>query len=258
MQSLPHLDASNIMHPIQEIMATMQGGGKDAMNCSMVMASLKASNPITYYASRYASARISDLMGFWQSAPEWDSQDQITKDNFADYGHLNNLGDVDACTSLPGMQYCWSSAFYNHAAFGVCVPHVDACSAESLTLTAQYNVSITNPFTCGNTSFTIDGNGIFFLMLLTILVLLIGYATYKDYFYGSKPSSTSKSTRSTLTQRSPSSSSTTSILFAFSLRRSINSLFHITGCVQEFRALEGIRVLSLLWIIFGHIGYYES
>ena len=154
---------------------------------------------------------------------------------------LSSLGLYDACYDIPEYHYC-SIMVMNQPiwSYGICVP--DICSREEIEVSLnklaidKANIFPTDKlFTsnCGDYKYPVTKGSVIMITLCCLLLMIVISGTvidiYKDSFDGFFYS----------------------VFKCFSLRKNVDFLLTYTRR-GDFDSFDGIRVLSILWVIFGH------
>ncbi|GAB5371884.1 hypothetical protein AAMO2058_001618400 [Amorphochlora amoebiformis] len=125
--------------------------------------------------------------------------------------------------------------------------HLGRRYLENLRDTVELSFSTDTGFTCGSHEFPVSWGAYLVGGLIAMLGVLVLLSTVTEYWLPM------------LHRRMGD------VGEAFSARRSLNRLFNLTRKSPEFRVLDGIRALSMAWVILGHelafeasIGYINS
>lgn len=157
---------------------------------------------------------------------------------------LSSLGLHDACYEIPGYHYC-SILVMNQPiwAYGICVP--DVCSPSDVELSLNklaYEktnfgsmVSTNKLFhsTCGDFHYSATSGSIIMISVCFLIIVLVFVGTILDFYWNS--------IQGTIY----------SVFKCFSLKRNVKYLLEGPRG-GPFDCFDGIRVLSILWVIFGH------
>lgn len=157
---------------------------------------------------------------------------------------LSSLGLYDACSEISGYHYC-SILVMNQPiwSYGICVP--DVCSMKEIESSLHKlflgkvnlgsSISTNKLFrsTCGDFHYSKTTGTIIMICICFLVLILVMVGTILDFYWDSLQGLIY------------------SICKCFSLKRNIKYLLEGPRC-GSFDIFDGVRVLSILWVIFGH------
>jgi peptidoglycan/LPS O-acetylase OafA/YrhL len=162
---------------------------------------------------------------------ETSSQNLSSKEPF-----LSSFGSHDACYKIPNYEYCTIEVLHQNLwYYGICVPKEceNSIYRDIQLFAQQYNISASSflTFHCGDTTYTWSIGATIMIILCSIIFILCMVAAFfpiKNRWIDS-----------------------------FSLRKNTQSLLaKPRGNVLD--CLDGIRTLSIFWVVFGHTFIFET
>jgi len=255
--------------------------------CVTALTKLRENSEKTIQANM-ASGRVIEVFGLLsqiQKKPELVSS--------LVYGHLNSMGDPDACEFIEDYQYCYADIIPGAVKVGWCMPNeckgedIDNVIAKltsgaslapsangdgaALAVPGMNNLSVN----CGYKKYPISTGTIIMYILISIISLIVIIGTYMDRPSIRRKQEQLKSLYNNSNDRERSynhqlrneindSNSITAkdddlhkedclavFVKCFSLYKNMNLLM-APNRGGPFDSLDGIRVFSMLWVIFGH------
>jgi len=265
--------------------------------------------------SIYTSANIPIALAILSQAAANDSKTAAEVIPFILFGGISNLGDPDACTHVPEMQYCTLSPrthgpaipIISQIMLGVCLPA--QCFKEETVfhlggnqsfLPLQNSIDLT--LNCGtHKQYVSDRAGsIVMVCICAVLLALAVAATLYDHFqqfqekqkqnekllegytalqdngsaqlqfldtlgenlngeglmtyFADKQPTAPPALENDVTKRKINTLE--KFLLCFSLDRNLTSLLS-TKRPGDFHCLDGLRLFSMLWVIFGHVVVFQ-
>ena len=164
---------------------------------------------------------------------------------FLGNGHLDDLGHPAACHSVPGLHYCSVHISKGVVDMALCMPQ--ECNATDLmpilnaTLGAAAAGSPPVPkldIICGFTSYEIDVGAGIMIGIIAVLVSLLLVASL------------------CLDTHAPPKSCAGKMLFAFSFQRNYAAFTRVRRD-GDFAAFDGMRVVSMMWVVMGHVALFQ-
>jgi len=189
--------------------------------------------------------------------------------NIALNGDLTDYGKYESCVTTPGAEYCTSSLEIvmgvRHvpvATVAMCLPNV--CTQQEIQLVfdkalqatnisnavAGGSISIAATATCGDQSVDWETGTSIMVALCVILLLLIGVSTVFSLLNSSGEEMVD-SAKGPCQSSDLSSSFGFQVLDAFSLPKNIAKFGEIRSGTAT-SCLDGIRVMSMCWVVMGH------
>ena len=147
---------------------------------------------------------------------------------------LSSFGSHDTCYKIPNYEYCTIEILHQNLwYYGICVPKdcENSIYQDIQSLAQNYNISATSflSYHCGDTTYSWTVGAVFMVSLCCILFILCIISTFFQNPW----------------------------LKSFSLSKNARSLLaKPRGNVLD--CLDGIRTLSILWVVFGHTFIFET
>jgi peptidoglycan/LPS O-acetylase OafA/YrhL len=191
----------------------------------------KSDSVLNLQKAIFASGKIVESLLLFA---ETSSQNLSSKEPF-----LSSFGSHDACYKIPNYEYCTVEVLHQNLwYYGICVPkECENSIYQDIQLFAQkYNISASSflTFHCGDTSYSWSVGAMVMIILCSIIFILCMLASIFQYYHLENP-----------------------WIECFSLSKNAQSLLakprsNVLDC------LDGIRSLSIFWVVFGHTFIFET